>query len=110
MFGVASKLFLIVMAAFLARAVLLRSRAQASRSAARRWFLLIRGGVAVALGLGLVFALAPRAIGSPESPAGLATMLLLWLVGGGLGFLGAASMVGAAIARPRPAKDGDSGA
>ncbi len=61
--------------------------------------LMIAGGAAVA------FWLPHRVPDTPGSPAALVAILLLWLIGGGFVFVGAASLLGAALARG-PATEG----
>lgn len=56
----------------------------------------------IALGLGLVIALwlPGRVPETPGSPATIVALLVLWIIGGGLAFVGVTTILGALLARP----------
>jgi hypothetical protein len=63
---------------------------------------MVRGAVAAILGALLAFWLPHRVPETSGSPASLVFILLLWIIGGGLLFLGVASCLGAAVANVGP--------
>jgi predicted outer membrane lipoprotein len=66
---------------------------------ARAWLL---GGNLAAVSAGLVAALwLPHRVPDTGSAATMVAVVLLWIIGGGLALLGAASFLGAITARPR---------
>jgi drug/metabolite transporter (DMT)-like permease len=75
-----------------------RERARQAPHLRRR--LLLSGAVAAVLGAVMAFWLPHRVPETSGSPASLVLILLLWIIGGGLLFLGVASLLGASTASP----------
>jgi MFS family permease len=75
-------------------------RDRACRSPALRRRLLIRACIALILGLVIALWLPGRVPETPGSPATIVALLVLWVIGGGLVFVGVATIVGALLARP----------
>jgi MFS family permease len=79
-------------------------RNRASQSPAMKKRMLIGGCLSLALGLVLALWLPRRVPETQGSPAMLVAILLLWVVGGGLAYVGVVAILGALFARP-PADD-----
>jgi len=79
-------------------------RNRASRSPAVKNRMLIGGCLFLALGSVIALWLPRRVPESQGSPATLVAILLLWVVGGGLAYVGVVTLLGALFARP-PADD-----
>ena len=83
-------------------------RDRASRSPALQRRLLIRGCIALVLGLVIGLWLPGRVPETPGSPGTIVALLVLWVIGGGLALLGVTTILGALLARspadvpPRP--------
>jgi hypothetical protein len=92
-------LIAIVIAGALGYGAFITAYRTARRSPARRRVLIAGNAVALALGLVLALWLPMRIPETSGSPASLVAILLLWLVGGCLAFLGLASLLGAVFAR-----------
>ena len=75
------------------------ARERAGQSARMRKHMMARGAVAAILGALLAFWLPHRVPETSGSPASLVFILLLWIIGGGLLFLGMVSFLGAATTR-----------
>jgi hypothetical protein len=78
----------------------LNARQRAGQSGLMRKRLMVRGAVAAVAGAILAFWLPHRIPETSGSPASLVLTLLLWVIGGGLLFLGVASFLGAAAVSP----------
>jgi hypothetical protein len=102
--------FLLLALAYLAASVFMHSRRQAMRSRGRKRCVAVRGSIAMALGVWLALWLPDHSGGNRESPGLLFVYLLYWILGGGLVLLGLASLAGAWMAPPAPARDVDSDA
>lgn len=76
----------------------LKARERARQSPRLRTRLIVSGMVAAVVGAIMAFALPHRVPETSGSPASLVLILLLWIIGGGLLFLGVASLLGAATA------------
>lgn len=75
-------------------------RDRASRSPALQRRLLIRGCITLVLGVIVALWLPRRVPETPGSPGTIVAMLVLWVIGGGLTFVGLTTIVGALLARP----------
>jgi hypothetical protein len=75
-------------------------RDRASRSPALRRRLLIRGCITLVLGPIAALWLPRRVPETPGSPGTIVAMLVLWVIGGGLTFVGLTTVAGALLARP----------
>jgi len=75
---------------------------RARHSPARRRVLIAVNAAALALGLVLALWLPMKIPETSGSPASLVAMLVLWIVGGSLAFLGLAALLGAVFARVGP--------
>jgi hypothetical protein len=75
-----------------------KARLRARQSPELRRRLLVSGGLAVLAGAVMAFWLPHRVPETSGSPASLVLILLLWIIGGGLLFLGVMSLLGAALA------------
>jgi hypothetical protein len=93
-------LVFIAIAAAIGYVVFMSANRIARLSPRSRRLLLVGNVVAVALGLLLAGWLPTRVPETSGSPASLVAMLLLWIVGGCLAFLGLAALLGAFFARP----------
>ena len=80
--------------------VALNTRKLAGQSPRARTRLIGGGLMGAIAGALLAFWLPHRIPETNGSPASLVAVLVLWIVGGGLLFLGVASLVGALLARP----------
>jgi hypothetical protein len=92
-------LIAVVVAGVLGYGAFITAFRKARRSPARRRALIAGNAVALALGLVLALWLPMRMPETSGSPASLVAILLLWLVGGCLAFLGLAALLGAVFAR-----------
>jgi hypothetical protein len=79
-------------------------RDRARQSPVLRARLLIRGCIALVLGLVAALWLPGHVPQTQGPPATIVILLLLWMIGGGLAFVGVTTIVGALLARP-PAGD-----
>lgn len=75
-------------------------RDRATQSPALRRHFFIRGGIALVLGLVIARWLPRRVPETQGSPATMVILLVIWVIGGGLAFVGVATIVGALLARP----------
>jgi hypothetical protein len=75
-------------------------RNRASRDPGLRHRLLIRGCIALVLGLVIALSLPGRVPETPGSPGTIVILLVLWVIGGGLALVGITTIVGALLARP----------
>jgi ABC-type branched-subunit amino acid transport system permease subunit len=82
----------------------LRARERARQSPQLRSRHMLSGAIAAVLGAVMAFWLPHRVPETSGSPASLVLILLLWILGGGLLFLGVASLLGAAMASPPSAR------
>ena len=73
---------------------------RASRSPAMKSRMIIRGCISLVLGLVIALWLPGRVPETPGSPATMVAMLVLWVLGGGLAYVGIIAIVGALFARP----------
>jgi len=79
-------------------------RNRASRSTAVKNRMLIVGCLFLALGPVMALWLPRRVPDTPGSPAALVAIVVLWVVGAGLAYVGVVTLLGALFARP-PADD-----
>jgi hypothetical protein len=79
-------------------------RDRASQSPALRRRLLLRACIALILGLVIAAWLPGRVPETPGSPGTIVILLVLWVIGGGLAFVGVTMILGVLLAR-RPADD-----
>jgi drug/metabolite transporter (DMT)-like permease len=91
-----------VIAGALGYAAYMTANRRARLSRRRRRLLLAGNAVAVVLGLLLAVWLPTRVPETSGSPASLVAILVLWMVGGSLAFLGVAALLGAFFARTAP--------
>ena len=83
--------------------------ALARRSPGTRQVVLIANAFVAVLGFVVGLWLPMRIPETSGSPAGLVAIVLLWMVGGGLAFLGGAAFLGALLSRPQGPAGGDIG-
>jgi hypothetical protein len=79
----------------------------ARRSRSTRHLVLVANAVVGLLGLVVGLWLPTQIPETSGSPASLVATVLLWMVGGGLAFLGTAAFLGAFLARPKPPAGSD---
>jgi hypothetical protein len=81
------------------------ARRRAGESPRLRRILIAGGVLQIAAGIVVAFWLPHRVPDTPGSPAALVGMLVFWIIGGLLLYVGAISLVGAALPRrPAPAE------
>ena len=97
-------LFLLAVFGLVGWTMVRRIRDRASRSPAVKNRMLIRGCLFLALGLVIALWLPKRVPETQGSPATLVALLVLWVFGGGLAYVGVVAILGALLARP-PADD-----
>ena len=97
-------LFLLVIFGFVAWTMGRTIRNRASRSPTMKNRMLIGGCVSLVLGLVMALWLPSRVPETPGSPGTIVMLLVLWVFGGGLAYVGLVAIVGALFARP-PASD-----
>ena len=97
-------LFLLAVFGFVGWTMARTIRNRASQSPVMKKRMLIGGCLSLALGLVLALWLPRRVPETQGSPAMLVAILLLWVVGGGLAYVGVVAILGALLARP-PAGD-----
>ena len=97
-------LFLLAVFVLVGWTMVRTTRNRASRSLAVKNRMLIGGCLSLALGLVIALWLPRRVPETQGSPATLVAILLLWVVGGGLAYVGVVALLGALFARP-PADD-----
>ena len=97
-------LFLLVIFGLVGWTMVRTIRNRASRSPAMKSRMLIGGCLSLVFGLVIALWLPGRVPETQGSPATLVAILLLWVVGGGLAYVGVVTLLGALFARP-PADD-----
>jgi len=100
---------LIAVAGMVAWVVFTSAGALARRSPATRQLVLIANALVAVLGLVVGLWLPTRIPETSGSPANLVAVVLLWMVGGGLAFLGGAAFLGALLSHPGQPTGGDIG-
>lgn len=93
-------LFLLAALGLLAWTMGRRVHTRASRSPAMKKRMLVGGCLCLVLGLVIALWLPGRVPETQGSPATLVAILVLWVLGGGLAYVGIISVVGALMARP----------